>query len=260
VTAGRWDDALALEAELVRSLGGAAAAAEAPTLCGIRFEAAAADPEPSRALGRLLALAREHPGFVTAWVAAGDCLRSAGRTLRARRAYERGARVRPAAVLLARLTELDAAERHPERTVRTLRRLHRLHPHDATVVAALVRHHLREDALDAAEAVLASWPADAPTVPVLEALRGECCRRRQQVEQAVVHLARAVETQLDLHAYRCRACGEAAADWRARCTRCGRWDTVAGESEAHDANSSAGLIPSPRRSMAADHCVTESPG
>jgi predicted Zn-dependent protease len=259
-TAGRWDDALALETELVRSLGGAAAAAEAPTLCGIRFEAAVADPEPSRVLRRLLALAREHPGFVTAWVAAGDRLRAAGRRLRARRAYERGARVRPALVLLERGAELDAAERHPERTVRTLRRLRRTHPHDASVVIALVRQHLRTEALDAAEAVLASWPEGAPIVPAIEALRGECCRRRAQIEQAVIHLARAVETQLDSRAYRCRACGEPASAWRARCTRCGRWDTVGSESEAHDADSSVGLMPSPSRNTAADHCVTEAPG
>jgi predicted Zn-dependent protease len=259
-TAGRWDDALALQTELVRSLGGAAAAAEAPTSCGIRFEAAMADPEPSHALRRLLALAREHPGFVTAWVTAGDRLRDRGRRIRARRVYERGARVRPAAVLLARIAELDDAEGHPERTTRTLHRLCRLHPHDAGCLAALVRQHLREDALDAAEAALASWPDQTSATPTLEALRGECFRRREQVEQAVVHLARAVETQLAPHGYRCRTCGEPAANWRPRCPRCGRWDTVAGESEAHDADSSASLMSSPRRSTAADHCLTESPG
>ena len=259
-TAGRWDEALVLEAELVRSLAGAAAAAEAPTLCGIRYEAAAADPDPSRGLRSLLALAREHPGFVAAWVAAGDRLRAAGRTLRARRAYERGARVRPAMVLLARLADLDAAEGHPERTIKSLRRLRKTHPRDPGVVVALVRRHLRDDALDDAEAVLASWPADGPAVATLEALRGECCRRREQAEQAVVHLARAVEPRLGPRAYRCRACGEPAADWRPRCARCGRWDTVGGEFEAHDGDASAGLMPSPSRNTAVDHCVTESPG
>jgi lipopolysaccharide biosynthesis regulator YciM len=174
--------------------------------------------------------------------------------------YERGAHVRPAAVLLARLADLDATEGHPERTIRTLRGLRKTHPHDPTLVVALVRQHLREDALDAAEAVLASWPDDRPTVPALEALRGECCRRREHAEQAVVHLARAVEGQLDPRAYRCRACGEPAPEWLPRCARCGRWDTVAGESEPRDVDSSAGLMPFGRRNMAADHCVTEAPG
>src|SRR5258706_548709 len=83
-----------------------AAAAEAATLRGLRFEAAVADRDVARSLRRLLGLAREHPGFVAAWVAAGDQLRARGRTIRARRVYERGARARPAAVLLERMAAL----------------------------------------------------------------------------------------------------------------------------------------------------------
>jgi predicted Zn-dependent protease len=255
--AGRWDDALALEAEVVRSLG--PSAVESARLRGLRFEAAAADPDPARALGRLLALTREHPGFVAAWVTAGDRLQAAGRTVRARHTYERGARVRPATVLLERLAALDAGSGRPARTTRTLEHLRRLHPGDPSVLSALVRRHLHGDALDAAEAALAHWSPDA-VVPALEALRGECCRRRGQFEQAAVHLARAAAAHVDAAVFRCRPCGASAPAWAPRCAACGRWDTIATESEASPLDPSGGLMPSPSRSMVADRCVTESPG
>jgi tetratricopeptide (TPR) repeat protein len=254
--AGRWDDALAVEAEIIRALG--ASAAETARLRGVRFEAAAADPDPARGLGRLLALAREHPGFVAAWVAAGDRLHAAGRTARARHAYERGARVCPATVLLDRLAAIDVAAGRPERTTRTLQHLRRLHPADPSLLAALVRRHLREDALDAADAALAEWPPGA-VIPALEALRGECCRRRGRFEQAAVHLARASTAWLEAVGFRCRACGAAAPSWAGRCAACGRWDTVASESEVPRDDPSGSLMPSPSGSVLADHCVKESP-
>jgi tetratricopeptide (TPR) repeat protein len=258
--AGRWEDALALEAELVRSLGPAAAAAEATTLCGLRLEAACADAEPARAVRRLLGLAREHPGFTAAWVVAGDRLRDAGRTVRARRVYERGVRARPATVLLERLSALDAAAGQPDRTLRTLRRAIRLHPRDPAPLATLARRHLRDEAVDAAEAVLARWPADGPPVPALEALRGECCRRRGFLDEALVHLGRAADVLHDPGAMRCRGCGAVQGTWAPRCTSCGRWDTIAGDADAHDGDSSVDLMPSPRRSTVPNHCVTETPG
>jgi hypothetical protein len=163
-------------------------------------------------------------------------------------------------VLLARLAELDAGAGHPDRTLRTLHRLRRTHPREPSVVAALARQHLATGDVDAAESVLASWPEDVPAGPTIEALRGECCRRREQPEQAIVHLARALASELDPRAYRCRACGEPATEWRPRCMRCGRWDTVAGEADARDVAASATLMPSPSGSTATDHCVTEIPG
>jgi len=259
--AGRWEDALALQADLVGSIPSLdQAAAETERRCGYRFEAAAADANDARGRRRLLALAREHPGFVAAWVTAGDRLRERGQPVRARRVYERGARARPAAVLLERVAALDDAAGHPERTVRTLERLRRQHPHDAGVVAALARRHLRANALERAEAALASWATDGPIVPALEALRGECERRRGRSEQAVAHLARAAAEHLEPRVFRCRACRHAGPDWRARCGRCGRWDTLEPASDTHDGEPSVDLMSSPSRTVAENHCVTETPG
>ena len=230
---GRWDDALTLETDVV---GAVRSPADAVRIAGLRFEAAVADPDPAQGLRRLVALAREHPGFTPAWVAAGDRLQAAGRTFRARRAYERGLATRPVSVLVERLTALDMAGGHPARTIRTLQRLQRQHPHDAWLLAAFVRHHLRQDSLDAAESALASWPAGGSPVPALEALRGECSRRRGHVEQAAAHFGCAAAPYLEPPAYRCDACGKAAPTWAPRCPVCGRWDAIGRTSQRQDAH------------------------
>ena len=247
--AQRWDDALALEEEVAGSARTPrAATAEAERIAGLRFEAAVADPDQAQGLRRLLALGREHPGFTPAWVVAGDRLQGARRTFRARRVYERGLRQRPATVLVERLAALDTGEGRPARTLRTLRALGHGRAIDAELLSALVRQHLLHDALDEAEAALASWSEGAPATAALEAMRGECCRRRGQSEQATLHFGRAAAAYLAAPVLRCRACGVPAAAWEPRCAGCGRWDAIAATSELQGADLSANLIPTPSRS------------
>jgi len=259
--AGRWDDALALQVTLARAVRSPARAAEDTAwTCGLRYEAAMAEADARRAFRRLMGLAREHPGFVAAWVSAGDRLRDHGKPKRARRIWERGARVRPAAVLLERIAALDAAASHPEYTTKTLDRLRRHHPTDVGLAAAIVRHHLDTDALDRAAAALTTMPADATADPVLEALRGELARRRGDADAAATHLAHAAAEYLDPHEMRCRACGQAAPAWQSRCARCGRWDTLEPPAAPILAPTSVDLMPFPSRSTAENHCVTDGPG
>ena len=235
--ARRWDDALALEARVASSARTPrTTAADAERIAGLRFEAAVADPDPAQGLRRLLALGREHPGFTPAWVVAGDRLQAARRTFRARRVYERGLRQRTASVLIERLAALDTGEGRPARTLRTLRGLGHGKVLDAALLTALVRQHLQRDALDEAEAALASWPDDSPATAALEALRGECCRRRGQAEQAAAHFGRAAAAYLDAPSLRCRACGAPSAAWEPRCAACGRWDAIVTTSELQGAD------------------------
>jgi tetratricopeptide (TPR) repeat protein len=245
--AGRWDDALSVEHELVDSLSPAAAAAETDTVCGLRYEAAMADPDRAQGLRRLLALGREHPAFVPAWVAAGDRLRESGRPFRARRAYEHGARARPATVLLERLAALDVEAKRPERTERRLARLRARHPHDAALLATLVRRQLERGALDDAEAALAT----GPDVPALAALRATCAARRGRADEAVALFERAVAELDGPGGARCTACRSRVDAWSARCPACGRWDVI---------ETSGALMPSPSGNPAVDRCVGEGPG
>jgi lipopolysaccharide biosynthesis regulator YciM/uncharacterized integral membrane protein len=229
--AGRWSDALAVQTGAMLAVRDPEKLAEErEALCGLRYQAALATSDPRQAARQMLALAREHPEFVPAWVSAGDLLAAAGRSLPARRVWERGARHQPAAVLLERL-EAHNVER-PERTARVLRRLQRRHPDAPAIRFQHVRHLLTHGALDRANEELSSLPASAASHPLAHALWGELHQRRGNVTLAAETMARALAPETGLvPPYRCSACGRPAASWEARCPACGRWNTLVAPGE-----------------------------
>lgn len=231
--AGRWPEALALQGEILLGIREPAALGEEEQMLrGLRYQVACADPDPRRAARQLLAIAREAPAFVPAWVSGGDQLAAAGRTFAARRAWERGARHRPAITLLERLARLNADEDKPERTTRILRRLQRRHPDAPAVPIFLARHLIGAGELDAASEVLSSIPAPAAGHPVVHTLWGELHRRQGNHTQAADTFARALADDLGVVApFRCAACRHTATTWEARCPECHRWGTYQAPSE-----------------------------
>jgi len=222
--AGRFRDALAVAERLVvRVRAPALLEPELQTLRALRYEVAVAQPDARRAARALLTLAREDPSFVPAWVSAGDRLAEAGRRLRARRAWERGAAHRPNPVLLERLEAHDAADGRPARTTRVYRKLVRRHPDDPTLRLLFARHLLRVHAPAEADGVLGA--ADSPAA---HALRAERARQQGDFERAASEFAGALAPGFGLTlGWRCTACAHDEPAWRARCTHCSRWNTLA---------------------------------
>src|SRR5207249_3219691 len=160
--AGRWPEALSVQAQLLlRVRDPAALVREQRMMRGLRYEAALGEPEPRRSARLLIALAREDPTFVPAWVSAGDALARAGRTLAARRVWERGARYRPAAVLLERIERANTNERRPERTARVYRRLLRRHPRSRALPLLFARFLVLQRRFAEAGEVLRALPEPA---------------------------------------------------------------------------------------------------
>jgi len=223
--AERWSEALdATERLVVRLRTPALLEEELGALRALRHQVALGEPDARAAARSLLALAREDPGFVAASVSAGDRLLEAGRPMRARRAWVRGTKHRPAPILLARLEAHDAGEGRPGRTTRLYRRLRRRHPDDPTLGLLFARHLLRMHALDEARALLETPVAS----PVAEVLRGELARQRGSFEEAAVALVHALGPDLGLTAsWRCAACDAEAPSWSVRCGRCQRWNALA---------------------------------
>src|SRR5207344_1299738 len=138
-TSGRFGDAATLQGELLLGLRSPTSlAVEEGRLRGLRYEAALAEPDDRVAARRLGTLAREAPGFLAAWVSAGDRWLRAGRPTSARRAWERGAKRTPAVVLLERLEQHPAMTAHPARMTRLYRTLRRRHPDNGTLALCLV--------------------------------------------------------------------------------------------------------------------------
>ena len=93
--AGRWSEALVVQGEiLLRVHDATTLVREERVLRGLRYQAALAEPEPRRAARLLVAIAREDPSFVPAWVSAGDLFELRHRDV-ARVGGQKGA-VRPA--------------------------------------------------------------------------------------------------------------------------------------------------------------------
>jgi tetratricopeptide (TPR) repeat protein len=226
--AGRFPEALALQAEILLGVHDAATlAAEEQVMRGLRYEAALVEPDARQAARLLAALGREEPSFVPAWVSAGDRFAQAGRRLAARRVWERGARHVPAAVLLERLERLAASEGKPERMTRFYRRLVRRHPQAPAVRFLGARHLLAQGALGAAEEALSSFPPEIAGHPLSHALWAELHRRRGNHSVAADSFARAFGTELGLAApFRCAVCRRETPGWAGRCQECGRWGTA----------------------------------
>ena len=231
--AGRWSEALAVQGEiLLRVHDPTTLAREERVLRGLRYQAALAEGEPRRAARLCLAIAREDPDFVPAWVSAGELFERAGRRFTARRVWERGARRRPAVVLLERLERLNASEGNPERTTRLYRRLRRRHPESAAVALLLARHLIAQGQLDEAEAALNALPADAAGHRLVHVLWAEVHRQRGNSSLAAETYARAFGADLGLAApFRCAACRREVATWSGYCEECRRWGTLEAEVE-----------------------------
>ena len=233
VADGRWSDALALQGDILLHLQSPAAlATEERALCFLRYQVALQESDDRRAARALTAVARETPTFVGAWVAAGDRWEKAGRLFTARRAFERGARRRPALVLLDRLERHNATAHHPERTARFLRRLQRRHPDALVIPLALARHLIAEGRFDAATEVLSALPETQGARPEALRLWGELYRRQGDTQRAAEAFARAAGSDLGLGApYRCSSCRRSADAWEAYCPSCRQWDTMRAATE-----------------------------
>jgi tetratricopeptide (TPR) repeat protein len=231
----RWSEATSLQAEvLLHVRAPTRLAAERETLVGLRYQASLAEPDDLRAARQLRGLAREAPEFVPAWVSTGERYARAGRAAAARRAWVRGVRRRPAAVLLEHIAAHDDAAGQPKRTARLLRALVRRHPGEATLALRLARHQLEHGDPDAAAAVLDGLPG--ATDPAALALRAEVARARGDAQGAADGFARALGRDLGLdEPWQCIACQACTEHWNPRCAACGRWDTLRGRTETiHD--------------------------
>ncbi len=224
---GRWAEAGALQGEmLLRVREPATLAAEEQVLRGLRYQAALAEPDLHQSVRLLAALAREDRSFVPAWVSLGDALVRLGRPVAARRAWERGARRRPAAVLLERLERLNVSERKPERTTRLYRRLFRRHGAAPALSLLFARHLIAQGALDQANDRLSALAAPLAGHPLAHALWGELHRRRGNHNLAADTLARAVGPDLGVMGpFRCTVCRHASDAWEGYCPECRRWGT-----------------------------------
>ena len=227
VTAERFDDALAVQSDLLLDLRrGPALAIEERVLVGLRYVLACRDPEPGRAARRLSALVRQAPDFVPAAVAAGDRWQTIGRTFFARRIWERSVLRLPAQPLLDRLEDLHIAANRGDQTARLYQRLRAAHPTHPLVWLRSLRHAVTAGNVDAAAEILQHLPTAIATLPAVE-LFGTLLRHPPGTSADGWDVVRVTAQRLSAtlpHA--CTACQAGSPTWLDRCDRCGTWGSI----------------------------------
>jgi predicted Zn-dependent protease len=233
MAAGRWPEALALQGQILLGMHAPAAlAVEERTLRGLRYQNALAGDDPLRAARVLVGLAREDRAFVPAWVSAGDLYARAGRKLKARRVWEKGAVLTTAPVLLDRIERVNRSEKKPARTARFYRRLRHLYPDEPGIALLFARHLILTGDLQGASTLLESLPPKLTDDPRAHALWAEVHRRRGNHDVAANSYALACGPDLGVvGTFHCTVCNAPAKEWQDYCAACRQWGTFRSDVE-----------------------------
>ncbi len=230
VDARQWDEAIAVQQQLMALAPPADRAAEAAWLAVEYYELGRlelARGEATSAVGHFKAALRADPKFTPAVVALGDAYEAAGDSREALRTWERAVETQPALPLLARLERAYREQARPSRMIALYRSASERAPDDLALAAALGRVYFELEMLDEAADQFEKLEVRAPDLPVVHAFLGAVFERRGETREAFEEYRRALRLG---HAFdwphRCTACGATAPRWQDRCGGCRRWNTL----------------------------------
>ena len=231
--AGRWREAAAAQAAI---LGDVAATREpgnpgVRTWCGLRVRAGQAALEMGdtrEAMAAAREVLRVAPGFAAAYLLLGEAYRRLGRPNRGLRLWHRAYEETGHPALLDRLEQAYLAEGRPHRLIDFYHQALLRAPDNLRLRYRLGALCVRLEMVDEAAAQLEAVAREAPGfAPALSEL-ADLARRRGQLGQALAYAQRALAaSRTNLQAFRCAACGAAAAEWADQCAACGGWDSFA---------------------------------
>lgn len=230
VDARHWDEAIAVQQQLMALAPPADRAAEAAWLAVEYYELGRlelARGEAASAVGHFKAAMRADPTFTPAVVALGDAYEAVGDSREALRTWERAVETQPALPLLARLERAYREQARPSRMIALYRSASERAPDDLALAAALGRVYFELEMLDEAADQFEKLEVRAPDLPVVHAFLGAVFERRGETREAFEEYRRALRLA---HAFdwphRCTACGAIASRWQDRCGGCRRWNTL----------------------------------
>jgi lipopolysaccharide biosynthesis regulator YciM len=226
----QWDEAIAVQQQLMALAPPGDRAAEAEWLAAEHYELGRlelARGEAAGAAAHFKAALRADPRFTPAAVALGDAHEAAGDPREAVRTWERALDGQPALPLLARLERAYREQGRPSRMIALYRTAAERAPDDLALAAALGRVYFELEMLDEAADQFEKLEVRAPDLPVVHAFLGAVFERRGEAREAFEEYRRALRLG---HAFdwphRCTACGVSSPRWQDRCTGCRRWNTL----------------------------------
>jgi tetratricopeptide (TPR) repeat protein len=223
IAAGRWQDAVAPQEALISEIRDPdQSAREQELLTIVRYQASLQIDDAATRVAVLDALSERRSTIVPVAVSLGDALLAAGRVDEAVAVWERGLRSKPRSIFVQRLTDLATEMKQRDRVCGVMHKLRgdtvrADHVHLLTAYVQLLNDKVPEATK---EIELVADPDAAPAF--LHHVRGEICRRRGQLEEAIKELVRANSNPWS---YTCMKCGHSCTECEGRCPTCGGWDT-----------------------------------
>lgn len=216
---------------------------------GIRYEIAGdllAAGKAKDAASALRKLIRDDPRFIPAHVRLGDALRALGQANEAVDAWYQGFETTGSPIFLTFLEEHFLAQEQPLAAIEALKRCVARARKDTLPRFYLGKLFFRLEMLDDALAILQSLDGRASYAPTLHYLLGRIHERRRNHRDAATEYRKVIKemelVQLD---YRCRACKQTRAEWAARCSHCGEWNTIDVDFREEISLDDLGLAPAP---------------
>lgn len=248
---GRWEEAAALQAELLGDPRDARDRDRAGLhmWCGLRARAGRAELETGHhheAATTARDILRADPGSAAASLLLGDAYRAIGRAGRAIRLWHKAYEATGHTALLDRLERAYLAEERPNRLIDFYHQALLKTPDDLRLRYRLAKLCMRLEMVDDAVAQLEVVAREAPGfAPGLSDL-AELARRRGHLGQALEYAQRALVASRAPHQeFRCAACGATAAEWADRCGACDGWDTLADLLAPQAGAGEAAKVPAP---------------
>jgi len=230
VAGGRWRTALDAQQRLLGAVHARDRAREAEWLAAIHYELgreALSGGNPAAAAAHFKSALRADRHFVPATVALGDALQAAGDPREAVRTWERAADTEPALPVLARLERAYRDEGRPSRMIALYRAASERAPDDLALAIELGRVYFDLEMLDEAADQFEKIEVRAPDLSVVHAFLGAVFEHRGETAEAFAEYRRALRLGGAFAvAQGCAACGAPVDDWRDRCPRCRRWNTI----------------------------------
>jgi tetratricopeptide (TPR) repeat protein len=221
--AQRWSEAAALQSAWLALHPRVTAPGEHTLLAGTRYEAAMLVPGPTARLQALEDVFAHAPRFVPAAVSIGDELAAGGRLEEALRRWESTLRLQPRTVLVERIRTHAQDKAARDRLRNVLRKLRAEHIEDDAIHYHVAQLWLDDGRADHALSEIDALSQRFRAAPAFHLALARLNELRGQLEDAIREYRASSQ---GLIAHTCNVCQRAEPEWRARCPRCGRWDSL----------------------------------
>lgn len=230
---------------ILKLKGKDAAAEDQALLTALRYEKAKvrlSEGKTDDGERRLRELVKEQQGFVPAYTALSEYLRSRGNLDGAMELLLQGYRATRNPVFLIKIEDLGVETEQPQTIIGIYAELLQEFPGDPDVNLFMGKFFLRLEMNDEAVEQLLKAEMIEPDREELQVLLAEAFRRRGRHESASEHYQRAYGYKRRyLIPFRCNRCGKATIKWTSRCPECGAWDSYSLEHRRRDFSVSASV-------------------